>query len=646
MDVDGTAGSKGSGRPGWPIDPHRLTRALWRGRYLLVGAAVLGLVVGYLAAKLLLTSGYQTTALLKYEGDIDVPGLPPSRDSIGPAADALMNQAVLREIRDETGFEGPLSMVAASIGYRVDYVTGTMQISVGGATAEAAAERARLVTDIFLRYHKERHSRRIEDEIVRVEKRIKAAEDEAERARVQYNAFREQHGIADLSTDQHSMVQSAARLQADSELAAAEIRAVEAQVQSLESQLANIPKTSFVAGSSPERAAYNRLRQELASARASLSDDHPQVQSLQQQVNQLQAQLGRNPGGGASADGTVSLNATYQLVDEQLRAAKTRLTVLRERQKGLSEMADKAKNRIGAFSEIEGEAAGLLASVTVNENLVSGLRRTEAALEDALRDPPSGFVVLDPGAVPEYPVRNKMKLVVFGTVPMLTFGLALFIVLRRELWGLRVRTPAEVAFWGKGPVLGSTSWPEDPQGLEELVAGLDDFAPEATGTLLVVGASAHESRFAQDLVDRMNEDWFPTAHAATPLRTPVPRSGPLQTPPPGPYPLNRSGSGSTALARIPSKPSSDAIRLVDRPSQLRLDAWDGPYEGQALRRAARLADRVVVLVRSSSISGLQLNAIGNRIGRTRGVGYIVIGLPEELRALPDRVGDVEGFWKA
>lgn len=646
IEGEGTTAKRSSGRAGWPIDPHRVKRALWRGRVSLITAGVAGLLVGYVIAKFFMTSGYETTAVLKYEGDLDLPGLPSTRDTIGPAADALTNQAVLRKIREESGFQGSLTALAASMSYRVDYLTNTMHIGVAAQTAEGAAERARLVTDVFMRYHKERQSRRIEDEITRVQKRIEAAEGEAEAARRVYNQFREQHGIADLSTEQESMVESAAKLQADSELAESEVRALEAQVKSLETQLQSTPKTNLLLGSSPERDAYNRLRQELVDARSTLSDDHPRVQSLQQQVNQLRQQLGR--GGGSSGDGLVAMNTTYQAIDEQLREAKASLSALRERQKGLSAMAARAKERISTYSEIEGEAAGLLASVTVNESLSGSLRRTEAALEDALRDPPSGFVVLDPGAVPEYPVGNKMKLVVFGAIPMLTFGLALLVVLRRELRGLRIETPAEVAFWGRGPVLGATSWPDDPRGLDELVAGLDDFAPEAQGTLLIVGASTSEAPLAAELADRMNEDWFAADDAeisATASDPSVERRAPLKTPPPGPYPISRVPAGSTALARRPSAPPVEPVRLVQRPFHLRLEAWDGPQEGQALRRAARLADRVIVLVRSGATSIPRLNAIGNRLGRGEGVGYIVVGLAHEHRTLPDRAGDVASFWK-
>ena len=449
------------------------------------------------------------------------------------------------------------------------------------------------------------------------------------------------------------MVQSAAKLRADSELTVPEIRALEAEVSSLEALLASTPKTSVIGGgSSPERAAYDRLRGELVNAKATLSPDHPRVQALEQQVEQLRAQLRSGGGSSSSGGGLVGVNATYQVVDGQLREAKSRLAALRERHSGLSEMADKAQHRLEAFSKIEGEASALLADVTVNENLVSGLRSTEAALEDALRDPPSGFVVLDPGAVPEYPVKNKMKMVVFLAIVMLSVAGALFIVFTREFNGLQLQTPAEVAFWGKGPALAATTWPNDPLDLDELVAGLDDVVPSTDGDLLILGASPAESELARVLAKRMSEDWFldktGSATTDTPDLGPY-QTAPLRTPPPapsGPYPVSGAGTTSTALVRLPSTRSASPIQLAPRPVRLRIEAWEGPFEGQALRRAARLADRVVVLVSSGAVSALGLNGIRNRLGREQGVGYIVVGLPEELLTLPDRVGDVAAFWRA
>ncbi len=183
-------------------------------------------------------------------------------------------------------------------------------------------------------------------EIGRINKRIAAAEDEEEVARRRYDEFRDAHGIADLSTEQRSMLESAAKLRADSELAGSEVRALEAQVKSLGTQLASTPQTRVVIGGVSLNAlpisgcVKNWQRQGLRS-----SENHPRVQSLQQQVDRLRAG-GTGTSGG---DGQLAANTTYQAIGQQLRTAKSNLEALRERQRGLIELAEKAQQRVEAF---------------------------------------------------------------------------------------------------------------------------------------------------------------------------------------------------------------------------------------------------------------------------------------------------------
>ena len=641
----GRSGSGGS-RPGVAIDPFRLRRALLGGKRLLLGAGFAGVIAGFVLAKFVMTSSYESTAVLKFEGTTRIEGMPPPDYAFEPAADALHHQAVLRRIADEVAFEGNLTTLGNFIGYKVDRRGGTVRINVPGDTGEDAAQFAQTVIDIFLEFHEERQAKRVEVEIGHINRRIAAAEVQTEVARRRYDEFRDAHGIANLSTEKQSTLESTAKHRAASELAVLEVRALEAQVKSLEGQLASTPETRVVSGeSSPERAAYQQLRQELATARATLSENHPRVQALHQQVNQFRAQLRSGGTWTSVGDGQLTANTTHQAIAEELRAARSNLETLRVRQRGLVELAEKAQRRVEGFSDIEGEASGLLSDVKVNEALLQGLRRTEAALEDALRNPSSGFVILDPGSVPEYPVRNKMKLVVFGAVPLVSFGLALLFVLWGEFRGLRVQTPAEVAFWGSGPVLGTTSWPNDPHGLEELVAGLDDYAPDAVGSVLIVGGSPHDTPLATELADRMNSDWVITGgipSGGPPPPQPIRGTTPIQTPPPsGPYPIFRS----TAIATRPAVRPVEVLATRHDTERMKPEAWDGPFEGPVLRRAARLADRVVVLVHSGALSVLQLNATQHRLGRESGVGYVVVGLPDELKSLQDRAGDVAEFWR-
>jgi hypothetical protein len=232
-----------------------------------------------------------------------------------------------------------------------------------------------------------------------------------------------------------------------------------------------------------------------------------------------------------------------------------------------------------------------------------------------------------------------MKLAAFMAISLLAFGLALLVVLWREFRGLTPLTPAEVAFWGDAPVVGTTGWPDDPLGLEELVAGLDDVVPNARGTMLVLGESEREARLAAELAARMRADWLPTVASLDHGQRPEPI---ITAPPPpsGPYPIG--GSQSTALARRST--ASDLAEPRSKPHALQLEAWEGPLEGPALRRAARLADRILVLTRAGATPIGRLHQARHRVGRKKGIAYIVVGLPPELQSLPDRVGDVGGFW--
>jgi hypothetical protein len=74
-------------------------------------------------------------------------------------------------------------------------------------------------------------------------------------------------------------------------------------------------------------------------------------------------------------------------------------------------------------------------------------------------------------------------------------------------------------------------------------------------------------------------------------------------------------------------------------------AWLGATEGPALRRAARMADRVIVLVSSGGEAFTSLMGLRTRLGRDNGVGLVMLGVSPQLMMLPDRTGDVDKFWR-
>jgi hypothetical protein len=91
--------------------------------------------------------------------------------------------------------------------------------------------------------------------------------------------------------------------------------------------------------------------------------------------------------------------------------------------------------------------------------------------------------------------------------------------------------------------------------------------------------------------------------------------------------------GGSALARR----GNDAITVAQ--------AWDGPPHGPSLRRASRLADRVLVVVAAGTMSVTEVAQLRSRLGRSSGIGVLLVGLNPDFVKLPDRVGEVDRFWE-
>lgn len=628
------------GRGGFPVEPQRLLGTLWERRRVFLFTLIFFVFGAFVYVKLMMGNAWATEVLLQYEGDIAVGDIGrQSRYTLGPAAEALEQRPLLEKVREVSKFQGSIRLLRRSIGYEVDFASSTLRIGVSAGSQMGAVQLAHHVTDVFLGHHTERQARRIEQELRRLQTRLDGAKAEAKEAREAYRAFLNVHGIPQDELEDSSAGASVVELLTQSELIASEVRALEARAATLRALLSTTPKTTALSGTDPARQAYDALRRELAVARASLSPDHPRVRSLQEQVDKLSRQVGR---GGGSVD--IVENDAYLSLSTELRETEWQLASLRERQKGFEAIAANTKKRADAISGVEGEAAALLAAVKVNEDLVARLQATDAALEDALEHPPSGFVVLDPGAIPEYPVENKQKKVVFLTISMLGGLLALFLALRKEFRGFLLRAPSEVAFWGHGPVLASMAAAPDRYCIDDLIASLDDYAPDARGKFLLLGARPNESRLAQELGRRLRSDWFhDVPNEGSPDAGPSAEgvSGP---PPSGPYPI---GGAQPRTSKAPSAATALALRpvqLVRREPSLLIEVWDGPPEGQPLRRAARLADRVILLIASGTVTPKDMLGVKRRLGRDTGIGFVVLGVPEDYEKLPDRIGDVTAFW--
>jgi len=645
-------------RFGSPVDSHRIVRRLLAGKWWLVGALALGALISLPLAKFGLASSYKATAMLEYEGVPPIEGMPqPAEQNVGGMLQAIFIDSVLSQVKERMGFEMRNSELEQLISAHADEAR-VVRIDGTAGEPEEAARFANTIAEIFIDHRVQVQHDAVQNALSSIEERMAAARASAQSAQQTYDAFRDEHGIADLSTEQEQAIENAAELRAQRDRSEAEVAALEARLDQLQRDLRRTPRTrtSTSSGASPEAAELRRLESELAQARGSLSDGHPRVQALQQQIASLRERIASGEAQSTRTSNTTT-NSQWQSLQSAVSTAQADLEGARQRLEGLTTQTERAQERVEQFSSIEGDASRLLAEVRVNQQLLTELQATHARLEDAQRDPASGFRVMAPASPPDYAERSKLKYVVAGGIPMVLFLIVLAVLLGRELKGLKVRTAKELAFWGRGPVIGASTWPRDAQAIDELIADMDDFIPDAAGQMLVVGATEKYTDLAVQFATRLNSDWYDTTLIGAPLFNEEER---LSLPPGDPM------TGEDTVMSLPPHIAQQAAAIqmaqehslgpvgagpaqahhldMQTPMQMTVEAWEGPDQGPAIRRAARLADRVCVLVPSGELSFFETQKIRTRLGRADGIGFILVGVAESHVALIDRVGPVEHFW--
>lgn len=645
-----------SKRPGRPVEPVRVRGAVMSGKWWLLGAAISGLLIGVLVAKYGMRHSFETSGTIRYEGapPLDPAATPnPARELPG-LVEALRREQVIGALREELGL-GDVSTNVIQLRFMqvVDAESGLITLTGHGDDPEDAARFVNTLMEVFASYQDRRRGEEIQAAIGVLDERITAAQTELDTARSAYDVFRTQHGIGDLTTEQQTAIEQAADLRAEAQLATAEVASLEARVVQLREERGRAPRMEVLSTStaSPDEEALAHARSELESVRGRLSPDHPRLQALEQQVAQLQSRV-RGGHGSRVGSSVTGASSTYQTVATSLAEAEADLQGARQRSAQLATLAQEGRDRVAMFSGIEGEATGLLADVNVKEALATELRNQRARLTNLLEQPDAGFRVVARAEPPEFAVPSRRKYYVAAGVPILFVLVALIVILFRAFRSLTLHSAAEVAFWGRAPVVASTTWPRDPRALSDLVADLDDFVPDARGSMLVVGATEREASLAAELAKQLSGDFVSDAtHVDLVTR--------VSEPPDGMLPQRKSltaggefpGGSSIELLGPPTIVQGGAPYglLSTSPVSLPLlsaTPWEGAPSGQALRRAARLADRVLVIVPSGAVRVSDLTSLRTRLGRDVGIGYVLTGVTEEIAQLPDRCGPVDEFWSA
>jgi uncharacterized protein involved in exopolysaccharide biosynthesis len=787
-------------RPGFPVEPRRVLQILADNRKPLLKVFLIAVAVALLAS-LFVPVTFESSAQLLYER---TPVLEPEGKEPTPGAfvESAIAPSRLREVRDRLAWDISLDELLTRVDVTLEG-RAAMRIVGRAGTAEEARALTKTMLDVFLTRQASFNTQKLERLTAENRVGLERAKETREEANKAYDAFRKKSGKPDLIREQTQLLERSATLRSKAEEAGVEVVAQEARIAELEKSQRELPRQIVASATrgTPIDAPLAEARSELAAARASLSEQHPRVRALKQRVASLQAQ--RKGQTTELADQTLVANPARASVDQQIAVARAAAAAAREREAALRVLLKAIKEEAASLSPVEGEARRVVAELEQATARVEQLTDRAATLRDAALGPLTGFRVLSAPMLPEEAERSKGYVLLLLMLPVLSALIFALVLIVRRLRSLTAEAPREVAWWGNGPVLGTSVWPRDPEALESFVDELEDYGVYGAGRTLVVPATEAEREIACSFAMRLAEaPWLAAAildvgaqagrdsHApplvtAPPHRITAPSAAPprrlssqaspsvapgriIQTPPPSSRPPRKKtmiglpaahSSGGTRIstepptaATVPPRSSSESAKpsggpepfrrkrgaratvrmivpvtedravanpstapgseveeeafLLTRPVPVATDqtpsraaravhastespyatasnavmraavrllgtdddditglrrsepptvtsagdvtgvalAWNGPLSGPVLRRAARLAHRVMVVV-SSGMSVVDLARLPTRLGRDKGVGYVLVNVDDAYVDLHDRVGPVEAFWE-
>ncbi len=600
------------GRPGLPVDPLRIWNALRSHWQLIVMAGVVGAFLGAAVAKKFVESTYEASGIITWNvRSYDYE--PEEREAV---VESMLFSRNLEELKKRLKLAVPPAVLTRMLTVTPSQKSNNIVVEAQWGSAEGAAELVNGLTDVFLEWRHKIITERLRSVADRYREAVQEAEKRQQAAAEAYDDFRRESGITDISQERQLAITQAAQISAQADAARVQAEAAKAQLDTLKGSATAAPvdpgnATLSEADRRQAEQDAKRLpeaRREFEQAKLQFSADHPQVRRLEAELTALEARV----------------KSRANDPRRKLAAVQQTAAAAAQRQRAAEEFQAQLRERLNKLSAVEGRAAVLLGEMRVAEQALDAAKALLAQSELEAQNPPSEFKVLERASPPTQPLASPRKNIALG----FPIGFLLAATVGVILWSVRkldVRTPKEAAFWSNVPVVGASTWPRDPDMLSSLMHDLDDYAPHCEGVTLIVGASLDEAHLARRVAEWDGHRMVKSIDDPQRL-LPGGRAG-------SNYPLARPGEG-----REPAPAAA--------PGNMQILTLTGPVPAQALRRAARLADRVLVVVGSGKHSIFQLMKIKGRLGRDSGIGVLLVGLDKEFAMVRDRVGEIERFWHA
>ncbi|MBW2625972.1 MAG: hypothetical protein JRE45_00005, partial [Deltaproteobacteria bacterium] len=496
-------------RPGFPVEPRRLWLILTENRKQLLKAFLIAAAVSFVAS-FFVPKTYESTGLLLFEGTplLERPG---SEAAPGAFVESAMAPSRLREVRDRLSWDVSLRELEEQISVSLEGKAAMRMVARAGK-AEKAQALSQAMLDVFLERQASFNAEKLERLTSENDVSLEGARERREEATTALEAFREKSGKPNVIQEQEQLLARIAGLRSKADEAAVEVAAQGARIEELEKAQRELPRQIVASATkgSPIDSPLAKARSELAAARASLSNHHPTVQALKQRVASLQAQ--RKGQTAEMGERTLAANPARAAVDQQLATARAMRAAAKEREAALRVLLKVNRAEAESLASEEGEARQVVDAVVLADKRIADLSSRAAMLRDAAHARYTGFRVLSVPMVPESAQRSAAHTALLVMLPIVTVVIFALVFIVRRLRSLTAEAPREVAWWGNGPVLGTTVWPRDPNALESFVDELEDHGVYGAGRTLVVPATEAEREIACSFAMRLAEaPWLAAA---------------------------------------------------------------------------------------------------------------------------------------
>ena len=350
------------------LDPRRLFKILWRRRKLLLAvwtiffAAVAVFTLAtpkkYTTAVKLISGGSaanQPTATV--EAGTNLPVLNALLAATGQQSSEtyaeLLQQSpvalqVIKDLNLNTTAAGLLSHVL------VKPVTNTaiLALSVSWRDPETSAKIANDFASTFIDRERQLIGGQADSAITFLQREMPDAEAHMRAAQAALEAYQEQTGIADLTTQTQNDLTQIAALESKQQSAELDAKQYAAQLESTEEQLNATPPTVVGTATTSSNPVANQLQAQietlklnLDAARKQYTDDYPTVVSLRSQLAEAERELKAQPKSVAAGSQSIP-NPVYQQLTQQAATLQAQIASANSQAKTLSGQVSSAQPKI------------------------------------------------------------------------------------------------------------------------------------------------------------------------------------------------------------------------------------------------------------------------------------------------------------